>query len=164
MIQASRLAHARIAFCVATPLQDAVASGFEQAASNNFFEEQRLMLEGKKDAILKIFDEVGLPCSEPAGSYFCLVNMESIRLPVEPTQEETRDWTTCKWLTTQVGVAAIPPTAFYGGENRVISENYARFCFCKTDDTLSQATTRLRGLCLPSASQNKMMRLNKHRD
>lgn len=143
LIHAAKLAHARIAFCVATPLQDAVASGFEQAAKNNFFEEQRKMLEAKKGTLLKVFDDLGLPYSEPAGSYFTLVNTEGVRLPVERVAGEPRDWTTCKWLTTAIGVAAIPPTAFYATDNKAICENYARFCFCKTDETLEKAAARL---------------------
>ena len=39
----------------------------------------------------------------------------------------------CKWLTTEIGVAAIPLSAFYGDgfDQRVV-----RFCFAKKDETL----------------------------
>jgi len=87
LIHAARLAHSRIAFCVATPLQDAIASGFEQALTNGFFEEQRQMLEAKKKTILKVFDDLGLPYSEPAGSYFTLVNTQKIKVPIEGEHE-----------------------------------------------------------------------------
>ncbi|MBW7925254.1 MAG: pyridoxal phosphate-dependent aminotransferase [Burkholderiaceae bacterium] len=48
-----------------------------------------------------------------------------------------------KWLTTEIGVAAIPLSAFYeqGTENRVV-----RFCFAKTDATLERALSRLSAL------------------
>jgi methionine aminotransferase len=46
----------------------------------------------------------------------------------------------CRWLTAEVGVAAIPLSAFYAdaSEQRVV-----RFCFAKQDDTLQRALQRL---------------------
>jgi len=46
----------------------------------------------------------------------------------------------CKWLTSEVGVAAIPLSAFYGNgfDQRVV-----RFCFAKQDATLHAALERL---------------------
>ena len=46
----------------------------------------------------------------------------------------------CQWLTREVGVAAIPLSAFYadGFDQRVV-----RFCFAKQDDTLRAALARL---------------------
>jgi methionine aminotransferase len=46
----------------------------------------------------------------------------------------------CQWLTREVGVAAIPLSAFYGDgfDQRVV-----RFCFAKKDETLNAALERL---------------------
>jgi methionine aminotransferase len=46
----------------------------------------------------------------------------------------------CRLLTTEIGVAAIPLSAFYadGFEQRVV-----RFCFAKKDETLQAALQRL---------------------
>jgi methionine aminotransferase len=46
----------------------------------------------------------------------------------------------CKWLTAEIGVAAIPLSAFYGNgfDQRVV-----RFCFAKKDETLNKALDRL---------------------
>jgi methionine aminotransferase len=46
----------------------------------------------------------------------------------------------CRWLTAEVGVAAIPLSAFYADacEQRVV-----RFCFAKQDETLQRALQRL---------------------
>ncbi|MBS0446348.1 MAG: pyridoxal phosphate-dependent aminotransferase [Proteobacteria bacterium] len=70
-----------------------------------------------------------LPCR---GSYFQCVDYSAISdLPEEAF---------CRWLTTEVGVAAIPLAAFYQGgyEQRI-----ARFCFAKKDETLELALQRL---------------------
>ncbi len=49
----------------------------------------------------------------------------------------------CKWLTSELGVAAIPLSAFYGNgfDQRVV-----RFCFAKKDETLNAALQRLQTL------------------
>ena len=46
----------------------------------------------------------------------------------------------CKWLASEMGVAAIPLSAFYGDgfDQRVV-----RFCFAKKDETLHLALERL---------------------
>ena len=49
----------------------------------------------------------------------------------------------CQWLTSEMGVAAIPLSAFYGNgfDQRVV-----RFCFAKKDETLNAALQRLKTL------------------
>ena len=53
------------------------------------------------------------------------------------------DLSFCEWLTKEIGVAAIPVSAFYDAppEMRLI-----RFCFAKTEATLEQAAERLRNI------------------
>ncbi len=70
------------------------------------------------------------------GTYFQCVGIEDLAVP----ERELPDGAFCEWLTTEVGVAAIPLSAFYGNgfDQRVI-----RFCFAKRDDTLDQALERL---------------------
>ena len=66
------------------------------------------------------------------GSYFQCVDISGVSdLPEEDF---------CKWLTTEIGVAAIPLSAFYGNgfDQRVV-----RFCFAKKDETLQLALDRL---------------------
>ncbi len=48
-----------------------------------------------------------------------------------------------RWLTTEVGVAAIPVSVFY---EQPPDARYVRFCFCKNDDTLRAAAAKLRAL------------------
>jgi methionine aminotransferase len=49
----------------------------------------------------------------------------------------------CKWLTTDIGVAAIPLSAFYGNG---FDQKVIRFCFAKKDETLLAALTKLQRL------------------
>ncbi|MEI6760985.1 MAG: pyridoxal phosphate-dependent aminotransferase [Betaproteobacteria bacterium] len=46
----------------------------------------------------------------------------------------------CQWLTREVGVAAIPLSAFYGES---FDQRVVRFCFAKKDETLNAALERL---------------------
>lgn len=73
-----------------------------------------------------------LPC---AGTYFQCVDYS--RISDMPDQEFA------KWLTTEIGVAAIPLSVFYESPpaSRII-----RFCFAKTEATLDAALTRLAAL------------------
>ena len=45
-----------------------------------------------------------------------------------------------KWLTTEIGVAAIPLSVFY---QRPQERGHVRFCFAKRDETLAEAAGRL---------------------
>ena len=69
------------------------------------------------------------------GSYFQCVDYSAI-------SDETEE-SFCRRLTTEVGVAAIPLSAFYlgGFEQRIV-----RFCFAKKDETLATALQRLAAL------------------
>jgi len=66
------------------------------------------------------------------GSYFQCVDIRSV--------SDLDEATFCTWLTSEIGVAAIPLSAFYGNgfDQRVV-----RFCFAKQDQTLERALERL---------------------
>ncbi|MBC7604518.1 MAG: pyridoxal phosphate-dependent aminotransferase [Ramlibacter sp.] len=66
------------------------------------------------------------------GSYFQCVDISAV--------SDLPEAEFCKWLTSEVGVAAIPLSAFYqsGFDQRVV-----RFCFAKKDETLNSALERL---------------------
>jgi methionine aminotransferase len=66
------------------------------------------------------------------GSYFQCVDYSAVS---DRSEEEF-----CKWLTTEIGVAAIPLAAFYQGG---FEQRIARFCFAKKDETLNLALERL---------------------
>jgi len=69
------------------------------------------------------------------GSYFQCVDISEV--------SDLNEADFCQWLTREVGVAAIPLSAFYGNgfDQRVV-----RFCFAKKDETLELALERLKKL------------------
>ena len=67
-----------------------------------------------------------------AGSYFQCVDYSAI--------SDAGEVEFCQWLTREIGVAAIPLSAFYQGG---FEQRIARFCFAKKDETLALALERL---------------------
>lgn len=73
IIKPTLAACTRIVFCTNSPLQEAAASGLEQARSRRFFENQVVEYQERRDILLSAFDRVGLKYSLPEGTYFVLV-------------------------------------------------------------------------------------------
>lgn len=138
------MAHQWIPFAVATPLQQAVADAFAAAPAEDYFAWLVQMYTGKRNRLLNALAAAGLPPQRPDGSYFILVDTSALPVPVPPG--ERRDVAVCRWLTTQVGVAAIPPSPFYSPAHQHLTDSLARFTFCKTDELLDEAAGRLQQL------------------
>jgi methionine aminotransferase len=69
------------------------------------------------------------------GSYFQCVDISQV--------SDLSEADFCQWLTAEVGVAAIPLSAFYGNG---FDQHVVRFCFAKQDSTLVAALERLKAL------------------
>ncbi len=126
-------------FCGITPLQEAVAVGFEQADAQHYFTNMKQDFQRKRDALVKILESAGLMCCVPQGGYFIMANTHGLSISpgvqssgaVDASHaSETKDTAWCKWLTTQ-GVTSIPPSAFYSDEHAHMADGWARFAFCK---------------------------------
>ena len=127
-----RKVHQFNVFSVNTPMQHGIAEYMASPASydalSGFYQAKRdLFREGLAGSRLKL-----LPSS---GSFFQCVDISAV--------SELGDAEFCQWLTREIGVAAIPLSAFYadGFDQRVV-----RFCFAKKDETLRAALERLRKL------------------
>lgn len=77
-----------------------------------------------------------LPCQ---GSYFQCVDYSGLKIK-EAQQTDTEF---CYWLTAELGVAAIPNSAFYTNQTDL---GVIRFCFAKKEETLQAALNRLQVL------------------
>jgi methionine aminotransferase len=127
-----RKVHQFNVFTVNTPVQYGLAQYMANPAPyldlGAFYQRKRdLFREGLKHTKFKL-----LPSE---GTYFQCVDISAVsKLPEAEF---------CQWLTTEMGVAAIPLSAFYGDgfDQRVV-----RFCFAKKDETLHTALQRLSSL------------------
>lgn len=70
------------------------------------------------------------------GTYFQCADFSDLKVAERHLSEEEF----CKWLACDVGVAAIPMSAFYGSG---FDQGVIRFCFAKRDETLGAALERL---------------------
>ncbi len=132
-------AHQFMTFCGAAPLQEAAAVALEEADSLGYYGELAADYQARRDLLLEALLSNGLPASMPAGSYFILIDISRLGLG--------DDVQFCRYLTKEIGVAAIPPSAFY--HNPAEGSGLARLAFCKDRATLAQAGAHLSRLRLP---------------
>ncbi len=124
-----RKVHQFNVFTVNTPMQHALAAYLADAAP---YRTLPAFYQAKRDLF-----RAGLACTRlrllpSEGSYFQCVDYSA----VSALGEEAF----CRWLTSDVGVAAIPLSAFYADGR---DQQIARLCFAKRDDTLRAALDRL---------------------
>lgn len=128
-----RKVHQYLTFAVNTPAQLALADMLRAEPEHYrqlpaFYRARRdLFVEALKESRLKI-----LPCE---GTYFLLADYSAI--------SGLDDVSFCRWLTAEVGVAAIPLSVFCADP---FPHKLIRLCFAKQESTLLAAAERLRQL------------------
>jgi methionine transaminase len=127
-----RKVHQFNVFTVNTPVQYGLASYMASPAP---YTELPAFYQRKRDLFLNGIRKTRLKPLHTQGSYFQCVDISAL-----PAAKDLSEADFCKWLTTEIGVAAIPLSAFYGNgfDQRVV-----RFCFAKKDETLLAALERL---------------------
>jgi methionine transaminase len=126
-----RKIHQFTVFSVNTPVQYALADFMEDEDNylylSDFYQAKRDFFSSKM-ASSRL---VPLACE---GTYFQSYNYTQI--------SDKSDIEFCKWLTTDIGVAAIPVSVFYT-EGAYSDAKIIRLCFAKTENTLEKAAARL---------------------
>lgn len=122
-----------VSFSGAAPLQEAAADALTWADESGYYAELSALYQAKRDYLVTALAAAGLPPIVARGTYFLMVDISDCGFP--------DDVAFCRYLTTEVGVAAIPPSAFY--HNPADGAGMARFTFCKRDETLQAAAERL---------------------
>ncbi len=128
-----RKVHQFNVFTVNTPMQYALASYMEDAAP---YLGLSAFYQRKRDLFRAGLGKTRFKLLPGEGTYFQCVDISELAVPERALSEV--DF--CQWLTREIGVAAIPLSAFYGNgfDQRVV-----RFCFAKKDETLNTALDRL---------------------
>ncbi len=127
-----RKVHQFNVFTVNTPVQYGLAAYLKDPAP---YLQLPAFYQGKRDLFREGLAGSRLKLLPSTGSYFQCVDISAV--------SDLNESDFCQWLTREIGVAAIPLSAFYGDgfDQRVV-----RFCFAKKDDTLRAALERLRKL------------------
>ena len=128
-----RKVHQFNVFTVNTPMQHGLAAYMQDAAPYldlpAFYQAKRdLFRAGLANTPFRL-----LPCE---GTYFQTVSYADLA----GAERDLPEAEFCQWLTRDVGVAAIPLSAFYGDG---FDQKLIRFCFAKQDGTLRAAMERL---------------------
>ncbi|RYF72952.1 MAG: pyridoxal phosphate-dependent aminotransferase [Comamonadaceae bacterium] len=124
-----RKVHQFNVFTVNTPMQHALAQ-FMTAPGP--YLELPAFYQHKRDLFADGLAKTRLKLLPSEGTYFQCVDISAV--------SDLSESEFCLWLTGEIGVAAIPLSAFYGDgfDQRVV-----RFCFAKKDETLRAALARL---------------------
>ena len=126
-----RRVHQNTTFSGAAPLQEAAvvalraSAGYYAEFLNDYTQKRNFLFDGLRTA--------GLRPILPNGTYFIMAQIDHL--------DFGDDRAFCRYLTTEVGVAAIPPSSFY--HNPADGISLARFAFCKSQGTLETAVNRL---------------------
>ncbi|MDG3011720.1 pyridoxal phosphate-dependent aminotransferase [Rhodococcus sp. D2-41] len=134
LIDAVRGAKQFLSYVGATPFQPAVALALrtEQA----WIDANRTALQAKRDMLSAALREVGFGVHASAGTYFVLADPRP--LGYHDGGELCRD------MPARIGVAAVPMTPFT--DHPQDWQHLVRFAFCKRDEVLAEAVSRLHRL------------------
>ena len=127
-----RKVHQFNVFTVNTPMQHALAAYLADPAA---YLALPAFYQAKRDLFRAGLAATRLRLLPSEGSYFQCVDFSAV--------SELGEEAFCRWLTAEVGVAAIPLSAFYADGR---DQHIARLCFAKREDTLRLALDRLAAL------------------
>jgi N-succinyldiaminopimelate aminotransferase len=132
LTRAVRMSHQFIVFCGQSALQEAMASAVDMPDAYY----RRLLADytRRRDWICEALDGVGFKVFEPQGTYYVLTDIRPLGYH--------DDFEFCRMLPEKAGVAAIPCSTFW--KDRRLGRELVRFCFCKRDETLAEAISRLK--------------------
>jgi N-succinyldiaminopimelate aminotransferase len=133
LVAAAASAKQFLSFSGGTPLQHAAAVAL------GLHHHPRALaadLRAKRDRLCRGLEAAGMAVHRPAGTYF-------VNADIRPLGEgDGRAF--CAALPERAGVVAIPTGAFY--DDRDAGRHLVRFAFCKRDEVIDEAATRLAGL------------------
>ncbi len=134
LVQALMGAKQFLTYVSGAPLQPAVAVGLR--LPDAFFDAVRSELRAKRDRVCTGLRAAGFEVHEPQGTYFVTADVRSLGF--------ADGLEFCRELPHRAGVVAIPHQVFY--DDVEAGRPLVRFAFCKRDEVLDEAMTRLQSL------------------
>nr|CAI5839730.1 unnamed protein product [Callosobruchus analis] len=146
-----QMIHQNSVYTGVTPIQEAAAIAFETelprlGTDECYFISMPKELEKKRDYTVKFLSDVGMVPIVPEGGYFIIADWSPLESRVDMSSEKDKykDYRFTKWMTKNVGLQGIPPTAFYSEAHKPLAENTVRYCFMKKDENLTKAAEILK--------------------
>ncbi|QYN46941.1 pyridoxal phosphate-dependent aminotransferase [Gilliamella sp. ESL0405] len=130
IIDGCKMIHDFLTVGAAAPLQKAACAGL--ALTDDYYVQLTQTYMAKRQLFLQGLDKIGLSYYPPQGAYYVLVDISAFN-PFKT------DFEFCEWLIKEVGVAAVPGSAFF----KHPEYRYIRFHFAKQQQTLIDALERL---------------------
>ena len=131
LVRAVLMAKQFLTFVSGAPFQPAIAAGLR--LPDAFFDAVRDDLRRKRDLVCAGLRDAGFEVFEPQGTYFVTADVRPLGF--------TDGLQLCRELPHRVGVVAIPHQVFY--DDVEAGRPLVRFAFCKRDEILVEAMTRL---------------------
>jgi N-succinyldiaminopimelate aminotransferase len=132
LTQAVRMSHQFITYCTPPALQEAMALAL--AMEDSYYDQLLRSYTQKRELLCNVLSDAGFDVLWPEGTYYVTVDIGNL--------DFEDDLSFCRYLTTEIGVAAIPESSFF--EQRRGGLDLVRFCFCKKEATLEEAAQRLK--------------------
>ena len=134
LVRAVLMAKQFLTFVSGAPFQPAIAAGLR--LPDSYFDELRDALRGKRDRLCAGLTTAGFEVFVPQGTYFVTADVRPL------------GWDDgvafCRDLPHRAGVVAIPHQVFY--DDVEAGRPLVRFAFCKRDEVLDEALSRLQAL------------------
>ncbi|MGW6274123.1 pyridoxal phosphate-dependent aminotransferase [Streptomyces sp. NPDC055060] len=134
LVTAVRSAKQFLTYVSSGPFQYAVAEAL--ALPDTYFTSFAEGMRAKRDLLSEGLTAAGFDVYRPAGTYFVTTDVRPLGEP--------DGFAFCRALPERVGVVAIPNAVFY--DHRDAGAPFVRFAFCKKDEVLAEAVSRLKSL------------------
>ena len=150
LINAATKIHGATVFCVAGPLQVALADVLQEErmklkGEDSYWYSIRQVLKTKRDRMFQILTDAGLHPILPNGGYFMLADVSDVELDAEEGNDVAeKDQQVAEWLIKEKGVAAIPLSLLYASNEKC--DRFLRFCFMKHDTTIDAAEDKIKSM------------------
>ncbi|MEU8206623.1 pyridoxal phosphate-dependent aminotransferase [Streptosporangium sp. NPDC049046] len=130
-----------LTYTASAPWQLAVAHGLRHESA--WVSALRADLESKRDRLMAGLSAAGFEVYRPAGTYFVQTDIRPLGF--------TDGLALTRELPSLAGVVAIPTQVFYTHPER--GSHFVRFAFCKRDEVIDEAVSRLAGLGAAGAAR-----------
>jgi N-succinyldiaminopimelate aminotransferase len=133
LVAAVRTAKQFLTYVASGPFQYAVAEAL--ALPDSYYTELRDSHQARRDLLAAGLTDAGFLVHPPEGTYFVTTDIAELA-------PGTDALTFCRALPGRCGVVAVPSSVFY--DHPTAGRTQVRFAFCKREDVLREAATRLR--------------------
>lgn len=134
LVTAVRSAKQFLTYVSSGPFQYAIAEAL--ALPDSYFTDFAESMRAKRDLLSEGLTAAGFDVYRPAGTYFVTTDIRRLG--------ESDGFAFCRALPERVGVVAVPNAVFY--DHREAGAPFVRFAFCKKDEVLAEAVSRLKSL------------------